>query len=519
MKSVSLILIFSLFGLVACNKDAGSLIPSFSTTVEFSNTSLSFLEDSDTVRIPIIISSLINNNIEVDVKVVNQGAVEGKHFSLLSKSILIPARENNAELVVVIQNDTIVNKNRKFTLQISGIKGAEHAEISQSTQITIRNDDTWPEVQFMAPNYLVWEREAGVWVPYEVTGQVSENTGKFYQPMKVSIKFADVTADAANYYELPADSEAEYTFDRPTKDSIFIKLKEGRKELLEDVRFKMAWEVDSTGLVATNKDALIMIGDVKVVEFAETDLILLTPNGPTEDGKVAIPVKFSYVPSGGISAIVDVRGLLSSDYEWEGSNTITADRDTTLYAILKIKKGAVIPGTIDFTMTTPPGYEDYDVDREAIASVKAVRDLKKDAWSIVSVSSEHSTSFSAEKIIDNDYLKSWWRHKDGKTNQNVVIDMDNLVEMRDIVLYGWMHTHAYLAKTATVEVSMDGATWSSPYVFNFNNTAKPFEQNIIQVFFDEVVVGRYLKVTITEHAPGQANKGALAEICVAGLKR
>lgn len=529
MKLVNVILIFSLFGLVACNKDAGSLIPSFSTTVEFANTSMSFSEDNDTIRIPIIVSSLIDNDIEVEVTVINQGAIEqgaieGEHFSLLSKYVTIPARENSSQLLVLIHNDTIINQNRKFSLQISGIKGAEPDQISQSTQIIIQNDDRLPEIQFIKSNHSILEREKGVWIPYEVTGQLSETTGQFYQPMKVRLKFADVTPDAINYYELP--SNIERVFNAPIKDSIFIKRDIDRQELLNDVRFKMEWNiVDSTGIIAKNKETLVMIGDVKVVEFAETDLMLLTPNGPTEGGRVEIPVKFSYVPSGGISAIINVNGV--DGYGWE-KQELTADRDTILYAILNINKDAVMSETIDFTMKTPPGFDGYDVDKDAVASVKAVRDFKKDSWLISANTKYFHEDNDAEKLIDGSE-ETFWRGTDlppAGTLHEIVIDMGSNIEIRDIALLDWPRSATgtgasaiTLAEEVEVKVSSDQVNWNSHvYKYIFGTTPYNGTQKMRKAYSKETVIGRYLKVTVTKGNTSN-RKGALSEIYVAGLMR
>ena len=517
MKRVNLfILSIFLLGFIACNVDVSSELPVFTTTTEFSNSNMSFLENADTVKIPIILSNFVKNDVEVSVEVYletrDTTAVEGVHFTFPIKNITIPAGASIIQLPMVINNDTIVNVNRSFRLQISEITGAEPARISQLARVVIENEDFWPEIQFTKPRNFVQEDADGIWIKYEVTGIL-------YQPMLVNLKFEDETALAGRDYVLPATTS--FSFDDAKKDSIWIEINPNKKDFIEDCSFNMAWDITSAGLYSKNRTTVVNILDVKraIVSFAKNDLIILEPGGPSDSKRIEIPLEFSNTFQRDIAVEVQIKSGLASGYTWV-TQELNTNIDTVLYAVLEIDKGVDIAGPIEFTLTGSPT---VDIDA-GVATTREVDTLigKQEGWIISSFSSEQPGDGGAQSgvsgaLIDGDeatYWQSAWSSY-GPPPHYVIIDMGANYEINMIDLYIREANHV---ASAIVEVckelpSLPSSDWNAlnSYTYVYPNSvysAKSYSQT--------TVVGRYLKVTSISVDGGLYGNGR--EIYVHGRK-
>lgn len=120
---------------------------SSSDFVMFSNVGrdLSVAEDATTLTIPVSISKRSSTDVTVSLNYTNGSAESGVHFNGPT-SVVIPAGEISANLMIAIIDDEDLNTTRSFTLEIASVSDSSYGvgifdEGSYSKSISIINND------------------------------------------------------------------------------------------------------------------------------------------------------------------------------------------------------------------------------------------------------------------------------------------------------------------------------------------------------------------------------------------
>lgn len=518
MKRANLFFVLGIFwlGIAACNDEENKQLPVFTETVEFENTSMSFREDADTVKIPVILSGFTKSDVKVTISVYENTkdttAVEGTHFILPQKTITIPAGKSVGEFPMILMNDNDVNVNRYCRLWISAIERAQPARISQLTRITIVNEDFWPEVQFSASKYSVTEHEDQLIIPMSALGI-------FYQPMDVKLHVIDGTAKQGVNFTI---SQTDFHFEDSARMNLVVNIPQ--QDLNEDLDFNLELEVLNGGITGKFKSAKVTIKDVrKIIGFKVEEIGVLGNANP-----LMIPVVFGGVRSSrdvtATISLTNAGGLSEGDYDWE-EHILTSKGDTTLYAKLKLKEGVTLPDVpLEFEIANVEGgeiSEEFNVAKVVKVAGKQI-DPKIAPWEAVSWTTEEPTGDGggqAYKMIDGQMGTFWhsiWTSTKVEAPYELVFDMHENIEIEKIGLYRRQPSNKD-AQKAYVEVSMDKEHWTSKTEFYFAEPGVTLVSNGLEKVLPVSVVGRYLRVTITECT--RNNVASLAELVVWGLNK
>lgn len=515
MKRTNLFFVLGIFllGITACNDEENKQLPVFTETVEFENTSMSFRENADTVKIPVILSGFAKTDVEVSIEVYkgtkDTTAVEGKHFILPQKTITIPAGKSVGEFPMIIVNDNEVNVNRNCRLQITGIQGADPARISQLIRVTIVNEDFWPEMSFSAAKYTVTEHDDRLIIPMSALGI-------FYQPMDVKVHVTDGTAKQGINYTV---SQTDFHFEDSTRIGLVVDILQ--QDLTEDLDFNLELEVLNGGITGKFKSAHVTIKDVrKIIGFRAAETPVLTNANP-----VKIPVVFGGVRSPrDVTATVslkDAGGLKPGDYTLE-DNVLTSKGDTTLYVKLKLNNGVTLPEIpLTFEITSVEGGEIHETLNTTTLKPTAGEKIDPTAepWEALSWTTEEPTGDGggqAYKIIDGNMGTFWhsiWTSTPVKCPYELIFDMHENIEIAKIGLYRRQPSNGDTHK-ATVEVSVDKQNWVGKTDFDF--TAGGLVSNGLEITLPVSQVGRYIRVVITECRSSEV--ASLAELSIWGLR-
>jgi len=138
----------ALLAFTACSDDEDD--PNYNTngnvTVSMKESQISIDENdkSDVVNIPINVNGNANGMIKVEVAVTATGtspAVEDKDFLVTSKTIYIPASKHEGNVELSIVNNRFKENDRTFTVSIISAEGATVAQNSNTTLVTLVDDD------------------------------------------------------------------------------------------------------------------------------------------------------------------------------------------------------------------------------------------------------------------------------------------------------------------------------------------------------------------------------------------
>ncbi len=138
----------ALLAFTACSDDEDD--PNYNTngnvSVSMKDSQISIDENvkSDVVNIPINVNGNANGMIKVEVAVTAIGtnpATEDKDFLVTSKTIYIPATKHEGNVELSIVNNRLKENDRTFTVSIIRAEGATVAQDSNTTLVTLVDDD------------------------------------------------------------------------------------------------------------------------------------------------------------------------------------------------------------------------------------------------------------------------------------------------------------------------------------------------------------------------------------------
>lgn len=184
MKRVLYLLLFLLcftgIGFVSCDEN-GFTDPSVKGRLEnvsFAKDTFYFSEKDGKVQVALLASRYLNYaaNLKIDVVPTNVPdsvlAVEKKHFFIDIKEVKIPLGETKASLNIRLNNDTLINPDRVFTLRIVSAEGGGVVPPGkEQSVIIIRNDDFIPEASIVFDSAVcrVPEECGTVNIPFRLT--------------------------------------------------------------------------------------------------------------------------------------------------------------------------------------------------------------------------------------------------------------------------------------------------------------------------------------------------------------
>lgn len=141
-------------GLWACDDEFKPDLPKGRVEeVSFARDTFIFGEGDGEVTVPIVAAKYLNYSSTVEVGVNDGTATEGTNFIIREKQVKIALGDAQAELEMEIVDDTIINENRSFTLNLGSIEGGGVPGTQrQSCTVIIRNDDYIPQATIMFVN-------------------------------------------------------------------------------------------------------------------------------------------------------------------------------------------------------------------------------------------------------------------------------------------------------------------------------------------------------------------------------
>lgn len=157
--------------------------------VSFKQDTFVFAERAGKVQVPIIASKYLNYGTKIKIALSTEGiadsvkAIEGENFTITSKELkmLLGDSEVNVELKTI--DDTIINADRRFALDIISIEGGANAAAQrQHCVVILRNDDFIPEasIVFEQTAYTVGEESKKLMVPFRLTKPVATDIKVYF---------------------------------------------------------------------------------------------------------------------------------------------------------------------------------------------------------------------------------------------------------------------------------------------------------------------------------------------------
>lgn len=523
MKMNRLLLLLICLGSVfyACEDSSVQDDFEYKDSVEFEREKMIFLENADTVQIPVIISGFAKNDVEVTVEVRRKEdlmAREDTNFILLAKTVKIPQDGSATLIPMVIINDTVVNPDRSFDLIIKSVVGAEKARVSQVCRVVIANEDFWPVVSFGKASYQTTEHDAELVIPLTMEGF-------FYQPGLVSVQVNSGTAVEGTNFTV---DRTNFTFNNEHKaDSIVIKL--ASKELLEDCSFNLVLQDVVAGLPGKIKNTRVVIKDVrKYVGFPNQQLPMLK-----NEKDVKIPVVISGVRSP--RDLTTRIGVKSSGSLVEGTdftllnNEITTKGDTTLFATIHFITDKTMEGNVlELQVEEVVGGEIDEIIPMSILIAEAGKEFNRAKWSVLSFASEEPTGESggangkAIHLIDGGsredgglgtfWHSRWASEPKGVLPYEFIIDMNEQIRIGTVRLYRRQPSNSAV-KLATIEFSNDKVNWGPLYEIDFT-TQDELNSKILD--FPVSQLARYVRLGIPNRG-GNGDTASLAELVLFGL--
>ncbi|KGO84759.1 hypothetical protein Q765_19820 [Flavobacterium rivuli WB 3.3-2 = DSM 21788] len=108
--------------LVSCDEDTVSYSgENFVTLQNVASTSLRFFENAGTYSIPVTIAFPVDHDVTVGFTLTSDTAVEGVHYTLPGNSIVIPAGQVTANIVIGIIDNDILDDSKVFQFKLASI--------------------------------------------------------------------------------------------------------------------------------------------------------------------------------------------------------------------------------------------------------------------------------------------------------------------------------------------------------------------------------------------------------------
>lgn len=157
--------------------------------IYFKQDTFIFAERAGKVLVPIVASKYLNYATKIKIALSAEGiadsvlAVEGKNFTIASKELTMLLGESMVGVDLKLIDDTIINSDRMFALDITSIEGGAYpATKSQHCLVILRNDDFIPEasIVFDQKAYRVGEESKKLLIPFRLTKPVATDIKVYF---------------------------------------------------------------------------------------------------------------------------------------------------------------------------------------------------------------------------------------------------------------------------------------------------------------------------------------------------
>ena len=210
-RYIPYILLFCLFPLLwgACDDSDADDTAGGKMTAAFGTLHLKSFENVTPLLVPVVLSEPARTDMRVAVEVKSEaGAVEGVHYSILSKSVVIAKGSSVGYFEVTLFDDREVNPDRDFYLELLEAEGATILEGKDVCRVTIQSDEGYPTVEFQKTLASVGEDE-GELVLKVFLGR------KFEQEVAFKVQVRSASAEEGTHFVLP---QTEFTI--PAGDTV-----------------------------------------------------------------------------------------------------------------------------------------------------------------------------------------------------------------------------------------------------------------------------------------------------------
>lgn len=156
----------AVFALTACSDSDNDVNTAKDVTVSMTQDQMAVSEDFSAgtyYEIPVTVTGDTNGPVKVTIEVADKSedvATEGTNFLITSKTITIPAGQNEAYFEFYPIGDDIVNEDRTFTVTITKAEGAEIG-LQNTTVVTLVDNEKYMPIGYeaLAGNWVMKDAE------------------------------------------------------------------------------------------------------------------------------------------------------------------------------------------------------------------------------------------------------------------------------------------------------------------------------------------------------------------------
>lgn len=308
IKYILMLCMFSIFW-GACDDSDSNEVVTGKITAAFGTLHLKTFENVTPLLVPVVLSQPALSDMRVNVEVKSEaGAIEGVHYSFLSKSIVIAKGSSVGYFEVNLVDDLDVNPDRDFYVELLSVEGAAVVEGKDVCRVTIQSDEGFPTIEFQKTLASIGEDEG------ELVLKV--NLGRIFdQAVTFKVKVQNGSAEEGVHFALP---QTEFTI--PVGDTVInlpvtiiddIDINDNREfqlELTEPVNAVISGSYGACKVTIVNDDTPVY------VSFADQ-----SRKAFESDEFIYIPVKVEGTAKKPITLNVKVKGEDQTDLDLSGA--------------------------------------------------------------------------------------------------------------------------------------------------------------------------------------------------------
>lgn len=314
--------------------------------ISFKQDTFVFAERLGKVQVPIVAGKYLNYATKIVVALSADGiadsvlAVEGENYTISSKELKMSLGESEIGVELKIVDDTVINSDRMFALDIISIEGGAYpAAKRQHCLVILRNDDFIPEasIVFDQKAYTVGEESRKLIIPFRLTKPVA-NDIKVWFAAKEDLETTAV--EGKNFNIRQKEIVLEEGTDRGKVELEIINNDQANDNCLAKVVIRKVEgalagldSICAVSIVNDDLDRVVSFGDSEwaVDEDAGTAQLSLTLSGGADPNK----------PVSGTVIIDSIFGCSESDFVIENP-VFSSAGDETITLNIKLKDNQVL---------------------------------------------------------------------------------------------------------------------------------------------------------------------------------
>ena len=172
LRLIVFVSVLSVF-FISCSEEnpEGPVNTDVTKMVSFAQDTFFIEEDAIDTTITIVVPKYVNGKVYITLGSTDGSAVKDSNFVLRELEAIIPVGKASVEIPIETINDTLMNLNRDFTLEILSVKGFAFAGTTrQKCVVVIKNDDHPKEATatFIKSEIEVYENEKVLEIPFNI---------------------------------------------------------------------------------------------------------------------------------------------------------------------------------------------------------------------------------------------------------------------------------------------------------------------------------------------------------------